>query len=202
MAKAPVNPRIEAMLELERRGTLPPAFAEQLAVARQQGVVKSPPPIIKTDATAAAQLRAADLLEDQLNDVEAQYNAKLKGTPLERGFGLMEYLPTDANREFDAAAGGLTAPAKALSRSPGEGTFTDADLAQLQSQLPNSSERDLVNEQRIKNLRRLIETNRRPLVAPRPALGSGPASGALGSKKPASADVVIEFDANGKPVRR
>ena len=203
MAKAPVNPRIEAMLELERRGTLPENLAAQLDVARRQGVVKSPPPMNKTDATTAAQARAADLLERQLNDVETQYNAKLKGTPLSRMGGLTEYLPNEDNQTFDAAAGGLVAPAKGLMRSPGEGSFSDADLKMLQSQIPESGARDAVNEQRIKNIRLIIETMREPLAAPKAALGPAPVASALGGRKKAGpADVVIEYDASGKLVRR
>jgi hypothetical protein len=204
MAKAPYNPRFEAMLELERRGTITPELQSQLEIARQQGVVKAPPAMAKVDATAAAQARAADLLEAQLNDVEAQYNTNLKGTPLERGFGVSEYLPTAANRTFDTAAGGLVAPAKGLMRSPGEGSFSDADLKMLQSQIPESGAYDEVNEQRIKNIRLIIETMRQPLAAPKAALGGAqqPKAALGGGNKAKPRDVEIEYDKTGKMVRR
>lgn len=202
MAAPAIPPRFAAMLELERRGTLPPELQQQLDIARRQGVVKAPPQMGKTDATAAAQARAADLVEAQLNEVERQYNENLKGTPLERGFGITEYLPTEANRTFDTAAAGLVAPVKGLTRSPGEGAFSDADLALLKSQIPEASAYDDVNEQRIKNIRLIIETMRQPLATPRAALGANTGGGALGPKNKAPADVVIEYDASGKMVRR
>ncbi len=198
--------KIDIALELERMAAaegrpLPPDVAAYLGAARKQGVVKSPPAPTKTDATMAGKLSAANLLSEQLDEVETMYNADFKGQPLERGFGLGEYLPTQTNKRFDAAAQGLFAPAKQLVRSPGEGTFTDPDAAQLQTQLPESGVMDGVNEQRIKNLRRLIRQTQEQ-YAPKPALGGKPATGALGAKKATPVDVVIEFDANGKPVRR
>lgn len=127
------------------------------------------PPRKQTAAEVKSQLglqekaRGAAALEQQLNVVEGLYNKNFKGV----GPGsLLEYLPTPARRQFDAAVTGLRPLLKPLIRNPGEGTFTDADQALLDKQVPGGSLQDAENEQRIANLRRMIESAKGPAGAP------------------------------------
>jgi hypothetical protein len=173
MAKANTNIRLDAMMELERRGKLPPELQSQLEIARKQGVVKSGGAVGITAEDAGkrkSKIDAANLLSSQLDEVVEQYNSKLKGDP-SGSFGAFEYLPTPSNKTFNAASQGLVASAKKLMRDSGEGVFTDADMAQLQTQIPDYGDYDGVNEQKIQNLRRTIDEIRQANGAPKQALG-------------------------------
>ncbi len=162
---AGIPPNIAAMLELERRGKLPPAMAGQLEMARRQGIVK---PLVGEGAQeltptarskAQGQLRAMGLVEQQLDDVESQYNANLKGDPTGT-FGAAEYLPLPSMKKFDTSANAiLPIVRQALSTSAKDGD-SDRELAVWTGLLPNSKEYDAVNEQRIKQMRALARMTR------------------------------------------
>ncbi len=104
----------------------------------------------------------ADAVERQLGVLEGLYNKNFKGV----GPGsLLEYLPTQARRQFDAAANGMRPLLKPLVRDPGEGTFTDADQALLDQMIPQGSMQDSDNEQRIANIRAMIGDARKKASA-------------------------------------
>lgn len=89
----------------------------------------------------------------QLGRIEELYNKNFKGV----GPGsLLEYLPTQQRRQFDAAANSMRPLLKPLVRDPGEGAFTDSDQALLDSLIPDGARQDSDNEERIKGIRALI----------------------------------------------
>lgn len=120
----------------------------------------------KAALVAREKALGADAVERQLQTIESLYNKNFKGV----GPGsLLEYLPTQTRRQFDEAANGMRPLLKPLIRSPGEGTFTDADQALLDQQIPNGGAQDAANEQRIANIRNMIANARRASTA----LGNG-----------------------------
>jgi hypothetical protein len=97
----------------------------------------------------------ADLVsvERQVGEVEKLYNENFKGV----GPGsLLEYLPTPARKQFDAATNALSPVLKPLIRGPGEGTWSDGDQKMLEKLIPNGGAMDGDIEQRIKAIRGLI----------------------------------------------
>jgi hypothetical protein len=105
-----------------------------------------------------SKLRAALAVERQMRDLRAKYEKNFKGV----GPGsLIEYLPTQARKSFDAASNGMRALLKPLVRGPGEGAFTDADQALLDSMIPNGGAYDSDNEQRFRNIEGLVQDARR-----------------------------------------
>lgn len=120
----------------------------------------------KAALVAREKALGADAVEQQLRTIEGLYNKNFKGV----GPGsLLEYLPTQSRKQFDEAANGMRPLLKPLIRSPGEGTFTDADQALLDQQIPNGGAQDAANEQRIANIRNMIANARRASAA----LGNG-----------------------------
>lgn len=112
-----------------------------------------------TRGAAMAKLAASRQLRDQLKTVQGLYGKTLKGG----GIGaLMEYLPTPANKKFNAAADGLLPLARQAFRVPGSGAESDRELDVLvRSLLPRHTEYDSVNEQRMSQLGRMIEGTER-----------------------------------------
>lgn len=104
---------------------------------------------------ARAKVVAARMLRRQLENVESLYGQTLKGG----GPGaLLEYLPTPKNKKFNAAADGLLPLARQAFRVPGSGADSDKELQVLiKSLLPSNDEYDEVNEQRMAQLRRMID---------------------------------------------
>lgn len=191
-----IPPNIAAMMELERRGKLPPELAAQLLVARQQGVVKPMAGAAMTPeqvGKAKGKLASMDMVETQLNDVEALYGKNLKGDPTGT-YGAFEYLPLPNNKTFDTAATAiLPLVRQALSTSAKDGD-SDRELAVWQSLIPNSSEYDEVNEQRIKQMRSLIDKTR----ATSSAMLGPPARPALTGAASAKSSVAPALEAPAK----
>ena len=125
-----------------------------------------------TNADNAADARRANLLAlvDQINSVQALFES---GPGATTGLGgWADYLPTDANRAFDAAGAGLVDQAMAAFRVPGVGAQSDADAARLAAAYSiNASDRDAVIQQRLDQLRQRVETNMRELGMPAPQWG-------------------------------
>lgn len=119
--------------ELEQiPGWTPPPTAEQ---AQQQ-------------RARAGQLRA---LREQLARVRELYS---EGPGTTKGLaGLGDYLPTDANGRFNAAAAGLGEIALGAFRVPGVGSQSDAELrAFIEANRPSAGDRDTVIEEKLRNI--------------------------------------------------
>jgi hypothetical protein len=140
---------------------------------------------VKAALVAKEKSLGADAVERQLNVIEQLYKKNFKGIGPS---SLLEYLPTQARTQFDAAANGMRPLLKPLIRSPGEGTFTDADQALLDEQIPQGSMQDANNEQRIANIREMI-ANARRLSA---AMGGGGRT--VAPKRSSAQPNVIDFN--------
>jgi len=142
-----------------------------------------------TASAALAKVAAVHQLRQQLGNVEKLYAKHLKGV----GPGsLLEYLPLPQNRAFDAAADGLLPLARQAFRVPGSGADSDKEQeALIRALLPRASEYDSVNEQRMSQLRQMIDSTERewgPIAGVRPA----PAPPA---RKAPPAPRVVDFNA-------
>jgi hypothetical protein len=136
---------------------------------------------LKAALVAKEKSLGADAVEQQLDVLEGLYDKNFKGV----GLGsLLEYLPTQTRKQFDAAANGMRPLLKPLIRSPGEGTFTDADQALLDQQIPQGGKQDADNEQRFANIRRMIESARRTSAA----MGGGAAPRSRAHRSPKTID--------------
>lgn len=139
----------------------------------------------KMQAQNDQRVQTARLLRGQLDRVEELYNQDFKGQgPLQ---SLMEMNPySDKSQRFNAAAAGLSPFVTALTRVPGSGTVSDRDqLVADRAFLPGNTEFDAGNEERIKQLRRLVDSidppqrgvmigNRAASAAPAPAMRTPP----------------------------
>jgi hypothetical protein len=108
---------------------------------------------VKQDLNNKAALADLVSVERQVGEVEKLYNQNFKGV----GPGsLLEYLPTPARKQFDAATNALSPVLKPLIRGPGEGTWSDGDQRVLEKLIPDGGSLDADIEQRIKAIRGLI----------------------------------------------
>ncbi|HEX8418567.1 MAG TPA: hypothetical protein VF638_00985 [Sphingomonas sp.] len=120
----------------------------------------------KAQVALSAKLRGAMSVERQLRDIRSQYDKNFKGVG---PASLLEYLPTQQRKQFDATANGMRPLLKPLVRDPGEGAFTDADQALLDSLIPDGGKMDSENEQRFRNIEGMISDARRNAVKAPPA---------------------------------
>lgn len=115
------------------------------------------------DEQRLSNLRA---LERQIAEVRRLYAA---GPGATSGLtGLRDFLPSDANREFDTAAAALADIGNAAFKVPGAGVQTDADAARfVAANQPSAADRDVQIEQKLNALeRRLGEAYRAMSVEP------------------------------------
>lgn len=117
-------------------------------------------------------LAAAKSLRSQLDETEKLYNKDFKGTGIRQS--LSEYIPSQKTSRFNAAAAGLTLLGRQAFRVPGAGAESDRELGLLLKAIePSNTAFDAGNEQRMKQLRRMIgdvEKNYGPIVGqPAPA---------------------------------
>lgn len=109
----------------------------------------------KVDPAKLGQLRA---LQDQINRVQQLYKT---GPGATQGLaGLLDYLPTPANKQFDTAGAGLGEIGLAAFRVPGSGSQSDAELkAFINANRPASSDYDVQVQEKLRNLQnRLNQT--------------------------------------------
>lgn len=201
------DPKLQALLELERRGELPPQAAQMLASYRAQGTTKTK--ALGSDGQATAQ--SVDMLETakdrdgarsamdligriqpQLDRVRDLYNRNLKGAgPMQ---SLREYLPGQANSQFDSAAAELQKLIRPASRTPGEGSMSDFESKLALQATPNRYSFDGSNEESLAGMQRFLDTSKasysKRLGLPTPPPAKAP--------KPQRA---IVLDANGNIVR-
>lgn len=97
-----------------------------------------------------AAVRAAKSILRLLDDkggIQEQFDNNLSGT------SILEYLPTEDMRSFDANAGFLKPAAKKLFRAKGEGSQSDAEGRDYNALVPNTWNTDATNAALIANLR-------------------------------------------------
>ena len=105
----------------------------------------------KPDPKAAGRIANLRALEAQINRVGQLYQA---GPGSTRGIsGLLDYIPANANRQFDSAGAGLGEMGLAAFRVPGVGSQSDAELrAFVEANRPYASDRDEQIEEKMRNL--------------------------------------------------
>lgn len=161
-AAAAKNPRLEALLELERRGQLPPQYKAELQAARQQGTAK---PTASGDMLETSKARddarkamvILDRLQPQLNRVRDLYGKNFKGSDVS------EYLPAainPRNAQLDAAISPLASTIRGATRTAGEGAMSDFESRLALQQAPNRWSNDAANEETFRNLQQFIDSNR------------------------------------------
>lgn len=99
----------------------------------------------------ANKLAPLNAMTRQIGRVRELYNqgpGRTKGAA-----GLLDYLPTDANKAFDTAGRGLGSLGMQAFRVPGVGSQSDAELKDfIETNRPSSSDRDVSIEEKIRNL--------------------------------------------------
>lgn len=102
-------------------------------------------------ATAKGKVNAANIMLRQLDRAE-----KLFDETLGKQRSVWEYLPTEKNKEFDAAVQGLMPLARQLFRVPGSGADTDKEAKYIENLLPDRFSYDGKNKQKFTQLREMI----------------------------------------------
>ncbi len=112
-------------------------------------------------ATAATQIdqRSANLraMANQINRVQQLYR---KGPGATSGAsGLLDYLPTPANKQFDTAGAGLAELGLAAFRVPGVGSQSDAELrAFVEANKPRAADYDAQIQEKLRNLQNRLRS--------------------------------------------
>jgi hypothetical protein len=125
-------------------------------------------PAVKADDVKIQQKRASlNSLEQQINRVEELYRGGLK----EEAFGILssigEFLPTEGNRQFDAASAGLAEQGLSAFRVPGVGAQSDTELRQfVQANRPSASDYDATIEEKLRQLRVRVDATRGEMGLP------------------------------------
>ncbi|APL95976.1 hypothetical protein EWH08_11105 [Sphingobium indicum] len=167
------DPKLEALLELERRGALPPDLAQRLQAYRSQGVSKTTALSpngqprqtdeerleLKTSRDKArSALALIGRVQPHLDRVKTLYDANLKGAgPVQ---SLREYLPSQRNAQFDAAVAPLRQMIRQANHKPGEGTMSDFESRLALQGVPDRWSFDGANEEALRNLQVFLDTSR------------------------------------------
>lgn len=107
------------------------------------------------DPQKMANIRAAQASIDRIQELYKTGPGRTKGLA-----GVLDFLPTGRNAQFDTAGAGLGEVGLAAFRVPGVGTQTDADLkAFVDANRPSASDYDLRIKEKLNNLQsRLNQT--------------------------------------------
>lgn len=202
---AAADPKLQALLELERRGALTPQASQALQAYRDQGATRTKPlgpngkPAPANDGrleTAKSRddaRRAMDLIDrirPHLSRTRELYDGNLKGSgPLQ---SLREYLPSQKNAQFDQAAGMLRLLVRGATRTPGEGAMSDFESKLALQPMPDRWSFDGSNEEALRSLEQFLDSNASN-YAKRLGLPSAPPN--VGRK--AAQPKAIRLDANG-----
>ncbi len=137
-------------------------LAEQLRAAKAAADKAAVP---KADPKASGRLANLKALEAQIGRVGQLYQ---EGPGATSGLsGLMDYLPTNQNKQFDAAGAGLGEMGLAAFRVPGVGSQSDAELrAFVEANRPSSSDRDPAIEEKLRNLQTRLGANYQSMGIP------------------------------------
>ncbi len=142
--------------------------------------------------TKLQQKRASlESIVTQINRVDELYRGGLK----DEAFGLIssigDFMPTEANRQFDTAARGLAEQGLAAFRVPGVGAQSDTELRQFQqANMPSASNYDASIEEKLLQLRTRVDATRSEMGMP-PAQWGG-AKAAAGPVVGADGNVVLQ----------
>lgn len=149
-------------------------------------------PLAKTTISKnAAQLKIFDA---QLENLQKAATA-IKGSFASGPFGQGK-IPTSAGKSFDQAKAALALTVRGLTRTPGEGSFSDMETRLQQAALPDRNNYEEVTQQGIDQLKQM-STLLKESYAQNVANGTG-----LPTANPESGETVKwGRDANGKPVR-
>ena len=151
-------------------------------------------------------------LETQINRVQQLYDSNLK----DEAYGVLssigQMLPTQDNRQFNAAAAGMAEQGMSAFRVPGVGAQSDTELRQfVEANRPAASNYDTTIEEKLRQLRVRVEATRAEMGLPPaqwakpPPLGGDEAQAGLqeriaASKTPADAAAIIQWlVANNRP---
>jgi len=203
--------KLQALLELERRGALNGRATQMLAAYRAQGVTKTTPlgpngqptpedgnrlELKKSRDDARKAIDMMDRIQPQVDRVRSIYSKSFKGTGPLQSAG--EYLPafmSQKNGQFDAAVAQLRAFARPATRTPGEGSMSDFESKLAMQAMPDRWSNDAANEETISGLQTFLDTSRADYVK-RLGLPTPPP----GSKGlPPRSEITL--DANGRIVR-
>ncbi len=126
------------------------------------------------DAVKYKQKRAnLDALVNQINRVEELYRQTIEPTSGMSGF--LDFLPTEGNRQFDAAGAGLAEQGLAAFRVPGVGAQSDTELRQfVAANKPSASDYDATIEEKMRQLRGRVDATREQLGLPPAEWGGQP----------------------------
>lgn len=119
----------------------------------------------KSDPKMKSRLANLKALEAQIARVGQLYQ---QGPGATSGLsGLLDYLPTNQNKQFDAAGAGLGEMGLAAFRVPGVGSQSDAELrAFIEANRPSASDRDPQIEEKLRNLQTRLGANYQSLGVP------------------------------------
>lgn len=200
---SPADPKLQALLELERRGKLGPEAGKLLAAYRSQGVSKTTPlgpqgqaspsnaDLLETKSKRDEARKAMDLIgrvQPQLDRVRTLYDQNLKGSgPLQ---SLKEYLPSQRNSQFDNAVAMLRTLVRPATRTPGEGSMSDFESKLALQALPDRWSFDGSNEESLTGLQTFLESAKAD-YSKRLGLPQAP-------PKRSSAPKAIRLDENGR----
>lgn len=162
------------------------------------------------DAKAQSKLANLNALEGQINRVQELFNSGQRDNAIPLLGSLWEYLPTQANTQFDSAAAGLAEQGLAAFRVPGVGAQSDTELKQfVEANKPSSWSNDSSNEERLRQLRARVDETRAAMGLPpaqwagvngeqdndtAPALNGGGSVGGTGNAPPASPSLSAQPD--------
>lgn len=165
--------KLQALLELERRGKLTPQLSQMLSGYRAQGVTKTKPlgpqgqPVaarqdtMETAANRDKARAAMDLInrvQPQLDRVRSLYNSNLKGAGLFKS--VREILPSQRNAQFDRAADQLATLVRPANHTPGEGAMSDFESRLALRSVPDRWSFDGSNEEALSGLQTFLDTSR------------------------------------------
>lgn len=170
---AAADPKLQALLELERRGALTPEATQLLKGYRAQGVTKTKPlsptgePVVESgDMLETASKRDSarkamsliNRVQPQLDRVSSLYGSQLKGSgPIK---SIREWLPSPGNSQFDKSVAQLAALTRPVTRTEGEGAMSDFESKLALQLLPGRYSFDSSNEEAIRGLQELLDTAR------------------------------------------
>jgi hypothetical protein len=168
--------KLQALLELERRGALNDRASQMLAAYRAQGVTNTTPlgasgqpspdqgnrlELKKSRDDARKAIDLMDRIQPQVDRVRAIYGKNFKGTgPLQ---SLGEYVPgfmSQKNGQLDAAAAQLRAFARPATRTPGEGGMSDFETRLAMQAMPDRWYADAANEEALSGLQTFLDQSR------------------------------------------
>lgn len=109
-----------------------------------------------------------DALVNQINRVQELFNSGQRDNAIPLLGSLYEYLPTQENTQFDAAAAGMAEQGLAAFRVPGVGAQSDTELRQfVEANKPSTWSNDSSNLERLRQLRTRVDATRAALGLPK-----------------------------------